>query len=147
MNFIEVSYIIATEEAERIGLDQMTRVTSTTNDDHDDLSLATEHLHVQRNAIKMLRDRVKIIHEFVKNIQSNALPMNHDVLRGISNLCHRLPMINSEGFNDEFYVQCNDVALLTYLGTLTKCSNTINQFVNRLNIFLDRQGVSRRIRF
>ena len=35
---------------------------------------------------------------------------------------------------------------MTYLGTLTKGSNDLNQFVNKFNILHDRQGMGRRMR-
>lgn len=42
--------------------------------------------------------------------------------------------------------QCNDVGLMTYLGTITKTCNTMNQFVNKFNILYDRQSIGRRMR-
>lgn len=45
-----------------------------------------------------------------------------------------------------FFQQCNDVALMTYLGTITKGCNAINQLVNRFNVLYDRQGMGRRMR-
>lgn len=45
-----------------------------------------------------------------------------------------------------YFQQCNDVALMTYLGTITKGCNAINQLVNRFNVLYDRQGMGRRMR-
>lgn len=109
-------------------------------------SVLAEHLKCQLNAVKMLRDRVKLILSYVKDTQSGDISWNHEILREAYNLSHRLPVITSEKFAEQFYNQCNDVALISYLGTLTKSSNTLNQFVNKFNILYDRQGMGRRIR-
>ena len=110
--------------------------------------MVAEHLRCQYNAVKMLRDRVKLIVDYVKDVQSGSLPFNHEILREAFNLCHCLPVIGSENgkFNEEFFHQCNDVALLTYLGMVTKASNSINQFVNKFNVLCDKHGMGRRMR-
>lgn len=43
------------------------------------------------------------------------------------------------------FQQCNDVGLMTYLGTITKGCNDINQFVNKFNILYDRSFLERRV--
>ena len=146
MLFVDITYHLATEEAERIGLDHMARMTSTTQSGQMSNSLATEHLRVQYSAVKMLRDRVRLILDYVKDVRNESIEWNHETLRQTYNLCHRLPVISSDKFSEDFYNQCNDVALLTYLGMLTKGSNDMNQFVNKFNTLYDRQGMGRRMR-
>ncbi len=146
MLFVDIPYNLATEEAERIGLDHMARMTSTTQSGQLANSLVAEHLRVQYSAVKMLRDRVRLILDYVKDIKNESIQWNHEILRDTYNLCHRLPVISSDKFSEDFYNQCNDVALMTYLGMLTKGSNTMNQFVNKFNILYDRQGMGRRMR-
>ncbi|XP_074594417.1 COP9 signalosome subunit 6 isoform X2 [Brevipalpus obovatus] len=146
MLFVELNFTLVTEEAERIGLDHMARLSSTQQGGDSQNSILAEHLRCQLNAVKMLRDRVKIILSFVKDTQDGNIPWNHAILREAHNLSHRLPVITSRKFTEQFYNQCNDVALMTYLGTLTKSSNTLNQFVNKFNVLYDRQGMGRRIR-
>lgn len=143
MLFVEIPYTVATEEAERIGVDHVARVTTA---EADTGSTVAEHLTAQHNAIKMLHNRVKILADYVKAVQAGEIQKNHEILRETYSLCHRLPVLNTSRFKDEFYNQCNDVSLMTYLGTLTKGCNTINQFVNKFNVLNDRQGVGRRMR-
>jgi len=143
MLFVELSYTLATEEAERIGLDHVARMTS---NETGDSSLVAEHLQAQHSAIKMLHSRVKLILEYIKASQAGTLPKNHDILREAYSLSHRLPVLNNAKFKGDFYNQCNDVGLMTYLGTITKGCNTINQFVNKFNVLYDRQGMGRRMR-
>ncbi|XP_054160880.1 COP9 signalosome complex subunit 6-like [Oppia nitens] len=147
MLFVDIPYHLATEEAERIGLDHMARMTSTTTQSGQMTnSLVAEHLRVQYSAVKMLRDRVRLILDYIRDIRNESIEWNHEILRETFNLCHRLPVLTTDKFSQDFYNQCNDVALMTYLGMLTKGSNTVNQFVNKFNILYDRQGMGRRMR-
>lgn len=140
---VELAYTLATEEAERIGVDHVARMSS---NESGDASLVSDHLIAQYNAIKMLHSRVKILEEYVKGVQTDDVPINHEIMREAQSLCHRLPVMNTTRFKDEFYNQCNDVSLMTYLGTITKGCNTIHQFVNKFNVMFDRQGMGRRMR-
>ncbi|CAB4054126.1 COPS6 [Lepeophtheirus salmonis] len=72
MLFVKLSFTLATEEAERIGLDHVALV--------------------QHSAIKMLASRVKVILEYVKAVQSGELPHNHEILREAKALADRLPL-------------------------------------------------------
>ncbi|GJQ84920.1 hypothetical protein Trydic_g527 [Trypoxylus dichotomus] len=143
MLFVPLTYTLATEEAERIGVDHVARMSST---DAGENSLVAEHLTAQHSAIKMLYSRVKLVLEYIKAVKKNEIPRNHEILREAYSLCHRLPVIQSSRFRQDFYNQCNDVGLMTYLGTLTKGCNDLNQFVNKFNILYDRQGMGRRMR-
>ncbi|XP_057668339.1 COP9 signalosome complex subunit 6 [Diorhabda carinulata] len=143
MLFVSLTYTLATEEAERIGVDHVARMSAT---DSGESSLVAEHLTAQHSAIKMLHSRVRLVLEYMKAVQNGQLPRNHEILREAYSLCNRLPVIDGARFRQDFYNQCNDVGLMTYLGTLTKGCNDLNQFVNKFNILYDRQGVGRRMR-
>jgi len=137
MLFVELSYTLVTEEAERIGLDNMAKFS--VNAEGGDTSLAANHLRSQHQAIKMLHSRVKLILEYMKAVQNGTLPASRDILRDVFALCRHLPVVNSDDFREEYYNQCNDVGLQAYLGTLTKCCDTINQYIDRFNILYERQ--------
>lgn len=143
MRFVELVYVLVTEEAERIGVDHVARVSA---GDSRSGSMVAEHLLAQHNAVKMLHGRIRIIVDYIKAVEAGELPKNHEVLREAYSLCHRLPVMNTPKFREEFYSQCNDVNLITYLGAITKACNTMNQFVNKFNLVYERQSSGRRIR-
>jgi len=143
MFFVQLPYVLATEEAERIGVDHVARVSTT---DALENSLVAEHLTAQHSAIKMLHSRVKLILEYVQAVQRNEAPVCHDALRLAYSLCHRLPVIQSERFQPDFYEQCNDVSMITYLGMITKGCEEAHQFISRFNLLHEKHNVSRRMR-
>ncbi|CDQ73907.1 unnamed protein product [Oncorhynchus mykiss] len=143
MLFAELGYTLATEEAERIGVDHVARMTATGTGEN---STVAEHLIAQHSAIKMLHSRVKVILEYVKAVEAGEVPFNHEILREANALCHRLPVLSTIKFKTDFYDQCNDVGLMAYLDTITKTCNSMNQFINKFNVLYDRQGIGRRMR-
>lgn len=143
MLFVELQYTLATEEAERIGVDHVARMSTT---DTGEASSVAEQLIAQHSAIKMLHSRVKLILEYIRAVEAGEIPKNLDILREAYSLCYRLPVLNTETFKEDFFNQCNDVCLMAYLGTITKGCNTINQFVNKFNVIHDRHSMGRRMR-
>lgn len=125
MLFVQLPYTLATEEAERIGVDHVARVqsaddsmeTSLGNDILKRLSssviywilrflvilLVAEHLQSQHSAIKMLQSRVKLILDYVKAVEKGEAPISHDALRLAHSLCRRLPVMKPERFQTEFF--------------------------------------------
>lgn len=66
--------------------------------------------------------------------------------REFVSLCHRLPVMESGEFYRDLYTHCNDVALIAYLGVLTKCTNEVNDYCNKFNVLYDRQVVGRKVK-
>lgn len=141
--FVQLEYTLATEEAERIGVDHVARVSS---GDASDSSTVADHLQAQHSAIKMLHSRIKLILEYIAAVEKGEVEKNHDVLREAYSLCYRLPVLNTLRFKEDYYNQCSDVCLMAYLGSMTRGCNTMNQFVNKFNVMYDRQSVGRRTR-
>ncbi|VVC36671.1 COP9 signalosome subunit 6,JAB1/MPN/MOV34 metalloenzyme domain,Rpn11/EIF3F, C-terminal [Cinara cedri] len=141
--FVELSYTLSTEDAERIGVDHVARMSS---NDAQENSLVAETLTVQFNAIKMLHSRVKMLLDYLKEAKNSEKPINNEILREYISLCHRLPVMESGEFYRDLYTHCNDVALIAYLGVITKCSNEVNDYCNKFNALYDRQVVGRKVK-
>lgn len=143
MLFVPLTYTLATEEAERIGVDHVARMS--TNEAGEN-SVVAENLVAQHSAIKMLHYRVKLVLAYVKAVENGTLQPNQEILREAYSLSQRLPVVQTPTFQQEFYTQCNDVGLITYLGAITKGCNDMNQLVSKFNVLYDRQGMGRRMR-
>jgi len=141
--FVKTPYTLATEEAERIGLDHVARIATGTE---SSTSRTADQLAAQHSAIKMLAGRVKLILEYVKAVEKGELPSNHEIMRQVKALSHRLPVLQPDRFQPDFLTQSNDVALMTLLGSVMKSANNLNQFVNKFNLVHQRQGIGRRMR-
>lgn len=143
MLFIEVTYTLVTEEAERIGVDHVSRLSSGGDANTSEVA---DHIQVQRSAVLMLHKRIKIILEYIKAVQDGEVPLDHSVMRDCVSLCQRLPVLNTDQFRASFFEQCNDVTLMALLATITKGCNQANELIKKFNLTYDRQGSGRRMR-
>jgi len=145
MQLVPVAWSLATEEAERIGVDHVARITVAHTGSQ---SAATKQLLANHGAVKMLHERLQLIVEYLKSVESGQLPRNEVICRQIATLCHRLPVMDSDRFQRELHNQCSDIKLTAYLGALTKICGSVNQLVGKLNVLSERQGTGgmRRVR-
>ncbi|KAJ7568300.1 hypothetical protein O6H91_01G026700 [Diphasiastrum complanatum] len=138
MIFVRSAYTIETVEAERISVDHVAHIKPS-----DGSSAATQlaaHLTGMHSAIKMLNSRIKVLHNLLSAIQKGEAPYEHALLRQICSLMRRLPAVDSPKFQDNFLMEYNDTLLMTYLATITKCSGTINELVEKYNTAYDKQS-------
>ncbi|KAK4753094.1 hypothetical protein SAY87_021892 [Trapa incisa] len=138
--FVRASYTIETVEAERISVDHVAHLKPS-----DGGSAATQlaaHLTGMHSAIKMLNSRVRVLHHYLVAMQKGEIACDNSLLRQVSSLLRRLPVIESGKFQDDFLMEYNDTLLITYLAMLTNCSSTMNDLVDKFNTAYDR--VSRR---
>jgi len=137
MLFIELEFTLATEEAERIGVDHIAKHSCSNTMVQ---STVADHLNAQYSAITLLHNRIRVIYEYVKATKdkSSNVKKNNEILREIQSLCHRLPVKNSPNFYKEFYTLYNDVTWIAYLGVLMQGSNTLNQYLNKFLVMYDK---------
>uniref|UniRef100_A0A0W0FAP3 COP9 signalosome complex subunit 6 n=1 Tax=Moniliophthora roreri TaxID=221103 RepID=A0A0W0FAP3_MONRR len=117
--FIEAPYTVETGEAERIAVDWTARGGGSGT------SLES-HLQTQRAAVKMLHDRILVLVQYVTDVISEQAPADHGILRSISALIASLPASENKHFRQEFNTEYEDVQLTTFLSSLTKSTNILN---------------------
>lgn len=145
LDFIEISYTLITEEAERIGIDHVSRYSVT--DGTSDTSIVSDQISIQYNAIRLLYQRMLVLLEYVRAVKQGQLERNDDLLREIGSLCQRLPIINTDDnnnrmFREDFDIQQSDVALLALLACCTQEISTLNDYLNKFQVVHDKQSHS-----
>jgi COP9 signalosome complex subunit 6 len=139
--FSSIPYTLATEEAERVGIDHIARVSVMGS---AETSAVAEQLSGTYGAVKMLYSRVRLIVDYLKGVRSGELPMNNAILRDISSLCDQLPILDNQLFETSFKDQTSEVLLVAYLASITKGLGTANDFIGKINVIHDRHGMARR---
>jgi len=137
LDFIEIPYTLITEEAERIGIDHVSRYSVT--DGTSDTSIVSDQISIQYNAIRLLYQRMLVLLEYVRAVKQGQLERNDDLLREIGSLCQRLPIINTDDnnnrmFREDFDIQQSDVALLALLACCTQEISTLNDYLSKLSL-------------
>ncbi|OCF31345.1 COP9 signalosome complex subunit 6 [Kwoniella heveanensis BCC8398] len=110
--FVELQYGIETGEAERIAVDGVSRGGMGGE--------VVANLTTQRNAIRMLYDRIAVLLQYITAVINKTAQPDHTILRQISALVATLPTMDANEFQRELMTEYSDVQLTSYLHTLTK---------------------------
>jgi COP9 signalosome complex subunit 6 len=136
INWASIPYKIETDEAERIGVDFVNKMEKGTTQS----STLVPHFATLYNAVNMLTERVQIITKYLEQVKKGAIPVDHKVLRQISSLSHRLPAVESSKFKNDFINELNESLLITYMASMTKGTNVLNEVVEKFNVTYERRG-------
>ncbi|KAK4510413.1 uncharacterized protein ATC70_004843 [Mucor velutinosus] len=139
--FIKSTYKVETGEAECIAVDHVAKPSSSSADTGLGNTLIA-HLTTQRNAIAMLNARIQFLHQYLQDTQSGAIPIDHDIIRQISSICRRSPVLEKSAFDEQFKTEYNDVLLVAYLASITKGLNTVNDLIDKFNLVNGGHGAS-----
>jgi COP9 signalosome complex subunit 6 len=133
--FVKVPYKIETGEAERISVDHIARITPSGGASG---SALTSHMTAVHNAITMLNQRIKIVLAYLEAVKAGKVQPDHGLLRRIVSLVNQLPAVDTQQFQQEFINEYNDALMITYLATMTKGANTINDMIDKFNVTYER---------
>eukprot|EP01083_Nonionella_stella_P066437 174962_1 len=136
---VDVGYTVATEEAERITVDHVVKVV----DEESTGSVLSPQFQNMKEAVSMLTERVKILHQYLCDVQSGKTPTDQNLLRAIKTVCNRLPTMNSEKFKHDFLSEYNDALLITYLASLTKGANKMNNLAAKFTTAFEQSNRGR----
>jgi len=139
--FAKIGFALATEEAERIGVDHVAKQLGSTGSSQS--SEVTMHMLTHRSAMEMLRERIIIIRNYLVAVNEGKLPRNNQILREINALSSRLPIGSDDGARKNFMRNANDAMLVSYLAMVTKGFNAMSEVLDKLPLVYER-GVNRR---
>jgi COP9 signalosome complex subunit 6 len=114
---VTADYSIETSDAERIGVDQVAKISVHGDSGTDQL---TAHLSGVHSAIKMLHERVAAIQMVVQEMDQGKQPFDHALVRKISCLVHSLPAMDRPEFKEEYAREVNDALMNIQLALVTK---------------------------
>jgi len=136
-DFVKTAFKVDSDEAERVTAVHCAKVVT---DDNKDQSVVAPHYANLSKAIGSLRDRIKVLLQFLKDVSANKVKAEQRVLREIKGLMNRLPAMDTPDFKQEFLLEYNDALLVTYLTTLAKGEAQIAEVMEKFNIAFSRQG-------
>ncbi|KAF5827947.1 maintenance of mitochondrial structure and function-domain-containing protein [Dunaliella salina] len=140
--FVKSSYTVETSDAERIGVDQVAKITSTGKATGSEQLSA--HLSGLHSAIKMLVQRVRLVQEVVSNMRLGSLPYHDALLRKVSSLVASLPTMDTEQFHSDYLMELNDALLCLALATMTRGVAGCNDAVDKVMLAYDKAGGRRK---
>eukprot|EP00037_Helgoeca_nana_P010533 m.92951 g.92951 ORF g.92951 m.92951 type:complete len:346 (-) comp20258_c0_seq1:155-1192(-) len=136
-SFVTLGYSLASEEAERIGVDHIAKVSGSGG--QDKASEVSIYLDTQRGAVVMLQQRIKIIRNYLRDVRDGKLERNNELLRLLSALCSRLPITtDGDSGGASFLENANDSMLVSYLAMVTKGCSAISEVLDKFPMVHDK---------
>ena len=107
--FVRTAYVVQADEAERITVTYCAKVVN----QEESGSAVIAHYTTMIKSVSSLRDRIKILHQFLVDVQAGKVNINangdQQILREIKGLCMRLPVMSQEKFrSDLLAVSCTN---------------------------------------
>jgi len=134
--FVGTAFKIESEEAERVTAVHCAKVITTVEAG----SVVTPHYLTLTKAINNLNSRIKILHQYLRDVAAGKIEADHKLLRQIKGMCNRLPTMQSLDFKEDFLSEYNDALLVTYLSAITKSTNLVNEVVEKFNTTFSNQS-------
>lgn len=127
---VESKYEIEAVEAERIAIDQVSKILEQGQSGvSGQVSLTMSNV---MSATLLLRKRVLAIRSIMKSMQAGELAFDHALVRQVCGLVQKLPAFSSEGLRKGLLIECNDTILVTYLSGLTKQALSVLELTEKL---------------
>lgn len=123
--FEHVPSEIGAEEAEEVGVEHLLR-------DIKDTTVGTlsQRITNQLLGLKGLHSQLRDIRDYLVEVCSNQLPINHQIIYQLQDIFNLLPDINQDAFNTSFYVKNNDQMLVVYLAALVRSIVALHNLIN-----------------
>lgn len=140
MQWQRIPWALASEQAERIGIDHIAKISTTTKNSK---SQTSSQVAGQYSAVNMLQTRLQLILDYVVAIQKGELPRNEAIIREIALLVRRLPVLDFNRFDEDFKNQCIEAKLTLHVLSMAKICGILNSLVTKINfISFDRPPLS-----
>uniref|UniRef100_A0A061R7N5 COP9 signalosome complex subunit 6 n=1 Tax=Tetraselmis sp. GSL018 TaxID=582737 RepID=A0A061R7N5_9CHLO len=135
------NYNIETSEAERIAVDQVTKLVPSGGADGS--AQVSAHLGSLHAALKMLVSRLRLLLSVLRKMKGGEAVYDHAIVRQVVSLSRSLPAIEGKEFQEQFLTDYNDSLLVIYLASITKGTAVLNDLIDRFNLAFEK-GTRRR---
>ncbi|XP_043288122.1 26S proteasome non-ATPase regulatory subunit 7 [Venturia canescens] len=116
---------IGAEEAEEVGVEHLLR-------DIKDTTVGTLSQRVtnQLLGLKGLHAQIREIKNYLLQVGSGKLPINHQIVYQLQDIFNLLPDMSQNTFVDSLYVKTNDQMLVVYLAALVRSIIALHNLIN-----------------
>lgn len=134
--FVELGYKVVSDPAERLTVDHIIQ----------DKDVPTKGSQVVRpyetlkNAIGSLQARIELLCEYLNRVENGKIEGNPEILKSIQSICNRLPTMTNEKFKQDFFTEMANGMMMTYLTSLTKAAQQVNQTMELNDTMMDNSN-------
>ena len=135
--FKHVPSEIGATEAEEVGVEHLLR-------DVKDMTISTlsNQITQKLSSLRGLASRLQEVDEYLKNVLSGRLPVNHQIIYGLQDVFNLLPNTDVDSLVKAFAVKTNDMMLAIYLGSIIRAVVALHNLVDNRLINKDKERAS-----
>lgn len=127
---IQSAYEIEAIEAERIAIDQVSKILQKGQSGvAGQVSMTLSNL---QSAMLLLRKRVAGIQSVLQAMHTGAIPYDFGLVRQVRGLMQSLPAISTSALKESLLTECNDTLLITYLASLTQQAQALYELTEKV---------------
>jgi COP9 signalosome complex subunit 6 len=135
--FVKTTYTIRPDDAERVTAIHCSKVVKAENQG----SAVSPQVEELEHAVSSLRDRVKILRQFLRDVEHGKIEADHQLLRSVKSICNCLPTMSTTEFDSAFLAEFNDAKMVALLASITKGSNLSAEVVANFNQIYSISGM------
>ncbi len=123
--FKHVPSEIGATEAEEVGVEHLLR-------DVKDMTISTlsNQITQKLSSLRGLASRLQEVDEYLKNVLSGRLPVNHQIIYGLQDVFNLLPNTDVDSLVKAFAVKTNDMMLAVYLSSIIRSVLALHNLIN-----------------
>lgn len=131
-NFVYLPSEIGAVEAEEVGVEHLLREIRDNR-----VSTLGDSVSAKLASLRALENRMHEMYEYLQNVTSGKLPVNHKIIYNIQDIFNLIPDLKKPELVKAFAVKTNDNMLVMYLSSLIRSITALhdligNKFMNRL---------------
>lgn len=131
---VELSWRLETSEVERIAVGHVSKAqppgnSDASEEDRKDSSLIA-HYNTQASAIKVLHSRISLLRAYLEDVEAGKIEADISIIRRISALLQRVPLMQSADFASESKQEQGDVLLTQQLDELMQGSLALSNLID-----------------
>eukprot|EP01023_Acetabularia_acetabulum_P047845 TRINITY_DN5045_c0_g1_i1.p1 TRINITY_DN5045_c0_g1~~TRINITY_DN5045_c0_g1_i1.p1 ORF type:complete len:315 (-),score=40.44 TRINITY_DN5045_c0_g1_i1:602-1480(-) len=135
-HYRRIEFQIETYEAERIGVEQMSKVLP--GGQTDSIDQLAQHLSGILSAINMLQERIGMLQQLLNGMQSNKVEIQHALIRQINILVHQFPLSRVQDFRQEQILEQGETLICANLSQMTQNAYILLDVVDKYVVAYDK---------
>ncbi|EDQ89286.1 uncharacterized protein MONBRDRAFT_32483 [Monosiga brevicollis MX1] len=130
IHFAPTPYKLASEEAERIGVDHIANVSASAVGGQ--ISAVRQQMQTHASALLMLQERIDVICDFLADIDAGKVQPSPALLRNIKGICSRLPVSQDPRLRAALLMESTDTETVNLLALMTQACDAIKQLTGKM---------------
>jgi len=116
---------IGAYEAEEVGVEHLLRNIRDTT-----ITSTADHAISKISALKAMHGRLVDIHQYLENVKTSKLPINHQIIAVLQDITNLLPDLSQQTLVDAFTEKTNDKTMVLYVASIVRSILALHDLIS-----------------